>query len=198
MGLDKVTNICYNGAMNKILISLMLGWAGFTLPVLHVQSFEERTKNEINSVDTKGIPTDYLLAIAELESGNGRGAIFRQTKNLFSITEEKTTHNPFFFAKNQYHKVYGTDTQSIQDIIRLLTLRRRYRLAYKEAILDNHNQFFMELQKSGYAGSDKHYAEKLERIFEEIKNHELAKRIQVSQDLSNGTNNNLISQGISK
>ena len=155
-------------------------------------SFKEKVKTELASIDTRGIDIDYLLSISMLETGAGQGAVFLQTNNLFSITADDSYSGRVFLAHGQLHKKYNTDFESILDVVRLLSERRRYRQAYGQALMGNYKRFFSELQKAGYAGKDKSYAKKLEKIFISIKCGEAEQRFAEHKILDDAYKHNSI------
>lgn len=127
----------------------------------------KKTLPATRSVDMRGIPQLFALAVAALETGWGTGRVFLQTKNLFSITAGSTWRGATYKASTGFvFRVYQTYAESLADFVRLISTTKRYAAAYQAAIRNDAAAFFTEIQKAGYAGDDVKYAAKLMRTLE--------------------------------
>lgn len=126
--------------------------------------FAQQFRDAARLADLRGIPIDYMLSVAALETGWGTGKVFQNTNNLFSITAGSSWRGVTFKASTGFvFRVYNSWSESISDFTRLISSSKLYSSAYSFAKAGNSSAFFGALQKAGYAGSDLAYAEKLGR-----------------------------------
>lgn len=117
-------------------------------------------------VDLKGIDDRMIAAVAMVETGNGTGNVFKNTNNLFSITAGKSWNGITYRAATGFvFRVYNSLEDSIRDFVRLISTSKIYTKAYEKALFGNHEGFFIEIQRAGYAGNDVDYAKKLLRVW---------------------------------
>lgn len=129
--------------------------------------FAAKFRDAARFADLRGIPVDFALAVAALETGWGTGRVFHQTNNLFSITAGSSWRGVTYKASTGFvFRVYNSLTESINDFARLIATARIYDNAYEQARRGNADWFFGGLQAAGYAGSDTEYAAKLKRTLE--------------------------------
>jgi flagellum-specific peptidoglycan hydrolase FlgJ len=146
-------------------------------PISTVQelNFEDRVLKEIQATDTRGIDARYILAIAVLETGSGKGYVYKNSHNLFNIKADNNYAGKVFTGIYRY-RAYLDDNSSIVELVTFLTTRSRYRQAYRYALLDERKKFFKALQESGYS-EDAYYAKKLEACFQTFQRRETNKRL---------------------
>lgn len=126
--------------------------------------FAQQFREAARAAETRGIPVDFMLSVAALETGWGSGGVFKNTNNLFSITAGTSWRGVTYKASTGFtFRVYNTWAESISDFSRLISSSRLYSSAYAFAQAGNAEAFFGSLQKAGYAGSDLEYAQKLGR-----------------------------------
>lgn len=159
-----------------------------SLPITPVQelSFEQQLYSELLLIDTRGIDPRYLLAMAILETGHGTGGVYGETHNLFSIKAQGYSGDSF--CTDVCYRRYRDNHESVQDFVRLITTRSRYQIAYKYALMDERKQFFRALQNAKYA-EDPHYAQKLEKAFQDFQRTEVNKRLAQYQIVACSINN---------
>lgn len=150
--------------MKNLIASITLSlFMAANEPVVGEYSFVDRVREEINSVDTKSIPTDYLLSMAILETGYGTGSLYKRTNNLFSLTVDCTKTGVLHTANHCYRR-YIRSSLSVEDVVQVLNQLPTYGICIKKETLKSPHKFFFALQRAGYA-EDPHYAQKLERVY---------------------------------
>lgn len=133
------------------------------------QKFHSDFLTAAKSVEWKGIPVHMALSMAEVETGAGTGNVFKQTNNLFSITQGSTWKGDTYKSGlNFTFRKYPSWQESMKDWVHLMTTVRLYATAYQRALAHDYKGFFSEVQKAGYAGSDTLYARKLSTVYESL------------------------------
>lgn len=128
-------------------------------------TFEQRIKNEIDTIDTYGIDRGYILSVAMHESGFGKGRIFKRTRNLYSLTVERSKSKCYCVRQWSCFQDFKTTRESTIAFVDRLSSNPRYGQVARGRI--SHWHFFMGLQTAGYA-TDKSYALKLDRLYHEV------------------------------
>lgn len=140
------------------------------------ESFKNAFLAAWSRVDSKGIPWQLAYAVSALETGNGNGNVFQNSNNLFSILASPAWKGPTYRGRpnsltanpaGDSHRVYPDFEASMADWIRLMRIPH-YARAYAAALANRPQLFFQELQAAGYAGTNKVYAQSLERTFKEV------------------------------
>lgn len=126
-----------------------------------------------------GIPVSLIAAQAAHESNYGQSKLAREGFNLFGIKAGQDWIGPTidivtteYIGREKIHPIahwrkYSTYEASIRDWFKFLQ-RPRYSKALLYAKMGDARQFFVELQKAGYA-TDPTYADKLSRVFDSVK-----------------------------
>ncbi|MFN0302519.1 MAG: flagellar assembly peptidoglycan hydrolase FlgJ [Burkholderiales bacterium] len=148
------------------------------------ESFVQKMIPEARAAERNtGVPAEFILGQAALESGWGQREIRRQDGssafNLFGIkagsnwkgatVDATTTEHTDGVARKVVEKfrAYSSYAESFQDYAKLIASNPRYAEAVKRA--DSAADFAKGLQQGGYA-TDPRYAEKLTRVI----NHTIA------------------------
>lgn len=144
----------------------------------HVRAFQERFASSAERASqATGIPAQFMLGQAALESGWGRREIVTAegtpSYNLFGIKASKgwkgktvevaTTEyvNGQVQRKMEKFRAYGSYDEAFQDYARLISTAPRYKNVMANA--QDINGFAQGLQRAGYA-TDPNYAAKLTRV----------------------------------
>ena len=172
-----------------MIFAALVGWLIYTtmtskLPSGSGQGPQKRTKEEFfnlfitayNKVETCGIPYQLAYAVSAAETGYGNGNVFQNSRNLFSILcspswkgecyrgrPNSLTANPL----GDSHRVYPDYESSIGDWVRLMRTPH-YAQAYQAAVAGMANDFFIALQRAGYAGTNKAYVSLLQSTYEGV------------------------------
>ena len=150
-----------------------------------VQAFIDKLRPHAEAAAKSiGIPTEYLLAQAGLETGwgksmprNGDGST---SHNLFGVKAGSTWHGQAAVASTtewvggqltrvaDRFRAYGSVGDALQDFAKLLRDNPRY----QGALANSHDPraYANSLQRAGYA-TDPHYADKLTRAIATVSRH---------------------------
>ncbi len=121
--------------------------------------------------DTTGIPLEFILAQAALETGWGQ-KILPGTKNLFNIKADPSWKGQvkefkvpeYYNGKLVYEvskfRVYNSYEESIYDWLNFLQKNPRYSKLFDPEVKGDPYKLAYEIQKAGYA-TDPNYAQKL-------------------------------------
>lgn len=127
--------------------------------------FVALVKKSAQSVDMAGIPVNFAIAQAGVETGWGTGGVFKKTNSLFNIKVTPSWTGGYYQVTNSDGLVrfrsYSTVADSLADWVKLISKTNYYKEAYAKALRGDAPGFFHALQTLGYAGSDTAYAAKL-------------------------------------
>lgn len=143
------------------------------------RGFVERLwPDAVNASRTTGIPPQFLIAHAALESGWGKSEIRKadgsSSHNLFGIKAGKSWNGDSVLSRTTEYvdgqaqgsierfRSYGSYAEAFQDYARLLRDNPRYSTVIGS---QNGTEFASRLQQAGYA-TDPNYANKLSRIID--------------------------------
>lgn len=127
--------------------------------VIDRKSFYQAFMAAAKNVDWNGIDPLFALGQSDLETGGGSGNVFKQTKNLFSLTRGSTWKGPVYHVASSGldFRAYPSLEASMTDWVRLMHIPL-YKNALAALLAHDIAGFAAAVKAAGYDVSSPTYA----------------------------------------